>query len=77
MRKALALDLNQLEFQSASEYRPSSIMPKSSANQSQPIYFWRESDSHTGWLSQWYYCPFKDDKNPELIYETAEQYTHH
>ncbi|GFP55931.1 N-glycosidase R617 [Trichoderma asperellum] len=49
-------------------------MPKSSATQSQPIYFWRESDSHTGWLSQWYYCPFKDDKNPEVIYETAEHY---
>ncbi|KAK1246424.1 hypothetical protein MKX08_000226 [Trichoderma sp. CBMAI-0020] len=49
-------------------------MPKSSVTQSQPIYFWRESDSHTGWLSQWHYCPFRDDKNPELIYETAEHY---
>ncbi|KAL7919074.1 hypothetical protein ACQKWADRAFT_302268 [Trichoderma austrokoningii] len=48
-------------------------MPKSAA-QLQPIYFWRGSDSHTGWLSQWYYCPFKDDKDPELIYETAEHY---
>ncbi|PON27631.1 hypothetical protein TGAM01_v203398 [Trichoderma gamsii] len=48
-------------------------MPKS-VNQSQPIYFWRESDSHTGWLSQWYYFPFKDDKDPEVVYDTAEHY---
>ncbi|RFU81552.1 hypothetical protein TARUN_646 [Trichoderma arundinaceum] len=48
-------------------------MPESST-QSQPLYFWRETDSRTGWLSQWYYCPFQDDKNPELIYETAEHY---
>lgn len=38
-----------------------------------PIYFWRETDSETGWLSQWYYCPFKDDKDPSKTYKTAEQ----
>ncbi|KAH6609891.1 hypothetical protein Trco_003237 [Trichoderma cornu-damae] len=46
-------------------------MPESPSH---PLYFWRETDSRTGWLSQWYYCPFRDDKDPELIYETAEHY---
>ncbi|KAL7941217.1 hypothetical protein V8C42DRAFT_335664 [Trichoderma barbatum] len=45
-----------------------------SSNQNEPIYFWRETDSQKGWLSQWYYCPFKDDENPKIIYETAEHY---
>ncbi|OAA40526.1 protein T24A6.7 [Beauveria brongniartii RCEF 3172] len=39
-------------------------------------YFWRESDPELGWLSQWYDCPFRDDENPERIYQTAEQYLH-
>ncbi|ATY65860.1 protein T24A6.7 [Cordyceps militaris] len=38
------------------------------------VYFWRESDPELGWLSQWYYCPFRDDENPERIYPTAEHY---
>lgn len=37
------------------------------------VYFWRESDPELGYLSQWYYCPFRDDKDPEIIYPTAEQ----
>lgn len=37
------------------------------------VYFWRESDPELGWLSQWYYCPFRDDDEPERIYPTAEQ----
>ncbi|PTB65604.1 DUF1768-domain-containing protein [Trichoderma citrinoviride] len=41
---------------------------------SEPIYFWRETDPQTGYLSQWYYCPFRDDKDPNIIYETAEHY---
>lgn len=41
---------------------------------SEPIYFWRETDPQNGYLSQWYYCPFRDDKDPNIIYETAEQY---
>lgn len=45
----------------------------SESRQDQPVFFWRETDSHTGYLSQWYYCPFRDDKNPDRIYETAEQ----
>ncbi|TQV93848.1 protein T24A6.7 [Cordyceps javanica] len=38
------------------------------------VYFWRESDPELGWLSQWYYCPFRDDEHPEIIYPTAEHY---
>ncbi|KAL7914173.1 hypothetical protein GGI35DRAFT_439629 [Trichoderma velutinum] len=45
-----------------------------SSTKAQPLYFWRETDPKTGWLSQWYYCPFKDDKNPAIVYETAEHY---
>ncbi|TQS32440.1 hypothetical protein Golomagni_07242 [Golovinomyces magnicellulatus] len=41
---------------------------------SKAIYFWRESDNKTGWLSQWYYCPFTDDEDPNIIYDTAEHY---
>ncbi|KAL6798189.1 DUF1768 domain-containing protein [Trichoderma sp. SZMC 28012] len=45
-----------------------------SSKQTRPLYFWRETDPKTGWLSQWYFCPFKDDKNPAIVYETAEHY---
>ncbi|PMB72535.1 N-glycosidase R617 [Beauveria bassiana] len=38
------------------------------------VYFRRESDPELGWLSQWYDCPFRDDENPERIYQTAEHY---
>lgn len=39
----------------------------------QPVYFWRETDPQTGWLSQWCYCPFRDDEDPSVVYDTAEQ----
>jgi len=43
--------------------------------QDQPtVYFWRENDPQTGWLSQWYYCPFRDDQDQDKVYKTAEQY---
>ncbi|KAH7131420.1 hypothetical protein B0J13DRAFT_562564 [Dactylonectria estremocensis] len=42
-----------------------------------PLYFWRETDSETGWLSQWYDCPFKDDEDPKKTYKTAEHYMMH
>ena len=48
-------------------------MAEPMSQKDEPVYFWRESDPTTGWLSQWYYCPFRDDKNPELVYDTAEQ----
>jgi predicted NAD-dependent protein-ADP-ribosyltransferase YbiA (DUF1768 family) len=38
-----------------------------------PVYFWRETDPATGYLSQWYYCPFKDDQDEKKTYKTAEQ----
>ncbi|KAK4251223.1 hypothetical protein C7999DRAFT_10993 [Corynascus novoguineensis] len=37
-------------------------------------YFWRETDPVTGYLSQWYPCAFSDDKDPSIIYQTAEHY---
>jgi hypothetical protein len=37
------------------------------------VYFWRETESATGYLSQWYYCPFRDRADPGRIYNTAEQ----
>ncbi|EWY91299.1 hypothetical protein FOYG_08451 [Fusarium oxysporum NRRL 32931] len=39
-----------------------------------PVYFWRETDPATGYLSQWYYCPFKDDQDEKKTYKTAEHY---
>ncbi|KAJ3476131.1 hypothetical protein NLG97_g9222 [Lecanicillium saksenae] len=41
---------------------------------SEGVYFWREIDPELGWLSQWYYCPFRDDEEPDRIYPTAEHY---
>ncbi|KAF7562049.1 hypothetical protein G7046_g2114 [Stylonectria norvegica] len=42
-----------------------------------PLYFWRETHPETGWLSQWYYCPFKDDQDASKTYKTAEHYMMH
>lgn len=38
------------------------------------VYFWKEGNKSLGWLSQWYYCPFKDDKDDKIVYQSAEQY---
>ncbi|OAQ81364.1 hypothetical protein VFPBJ_03948 [Purpureocillium lilacinum] len=43
----------------------------------QPVYFWRETDPQTGWLSQWYYCPFRDDEDPSVVYDTADYMMYH
>ncbi|PTB71899.1 DUF1768-domain-containing protein [Trichoderma longibrachiatum ATCC 18648] len=45
-----------------------------STDQSGPVYFFRETDPETGYLCQWYSCPFRDDKDPNIIYQTAEHY---
>ncbi|KAM0555743.1 hypothetical protein ACHAPJ_006136 [Fusarium lateritium] len=42
-----------------------------------PVYFWRETDPEIGYLSQWYYCPFRDDKDENKTYKTAEHYMMH
>ncbi|KAL2015487.1 hypothetical protein VTK56DRAFT_5376 [Thermocarpiscus australiensis] len=39
-----------------------------------PVYFWRETEPSTGYLSQWYPCAFTDDTNPGIIFKTAEHY---
>ncbi len=40
---------------------------------SSPVYFWRDADPLTGYLSQWYPCAFSDDADPSIVYPTAEQ----
>jgi hypothetical protein len=35
------------------------------------VYFWRETHPTTGYLSQWYDCPFTDDEGK--TYKSAEQ----
>ncbi|KND87557.1 Uncharacterized protein TOPH_07832 [Tolypocladium ophioglossoides CBS 100239] len=49
-------------------------MATSTSSADGPLYFWRETDPATGWLSQWYYCPFRDDEDPSRVYDTAEHY---
>ena len=46
---------------------------KSSLQTDEAVYFWREVDPDFGFLSQWYYCPFTDPKDPSVVYPTAEQ----
>ncbi|KAL2683115.1 hypothetical protein Neosp_007580 [[Neocosmospora] mangrovei] len=48
-------------------------MAESSSSSSNPLYFWRETDPVSGYLSQWYYCPFRDDGDEKKTYKTAEQ----
>jgi len=43
------------------------------SNMDGPVYFWRETGDDRGFLSQWFYSPFPDPKNPDKIYKTAEQ----
>ncbi|KAI1776822.1 hypothetical protein F4818DRAFT_360249 [Hypoxylon cercidicola] len=40
----------------------------------EPVYFWRVSESETGFLSQWYRAPFRDRSDPSRTYPTAEHY---
>ena len=41
---------------------------------SRPVYFWRETEPETGYLSQWYPCAFTDEEG--TVYKSAEQYVH-
>jgi len=50
----------------AQETQPADARPSSA------LYFWRETDPKTGWLSQWYPCAFTD--NDGVVYKTAEHY---
>lgn len=44
-----------------------------SSEEAPPVYFWRETEPETGYLSQWYPCAFTDDQDPSIVYQTAEQ----
>ena len=46
---------------------------KTSLQTDKAVYFWRETDPDFGFLSQWYYCPFRDPEDPSIVYPTAEQ----
>ncbi|KAK1755176.1 hypothetical protein QBC47DRAFT_382960 [Echria macrotheca] len=39
---------------------------------SPPLFFWRETDPSTGWLSQWYQSDFTDSDG--IVYKSAEHY---
>jgi hypothetical protein len=52
------------------EALPSTLDSPSSPS---PVYFWRETEPLTGYLSQWYPCAFTDDTDPSIVYQTAEQ----
>ncbi|KAH8778135.1 hypothetical protein BGZ57DRAFT_758053 [Hyaloscypha finlandica] len=47
------------------------------AEDSSPIYFWREYGEIYGYLSQWYHSPFHTDNDSTIVYQTAEQYMMH
>ncbi|KAK4042461.1 hypothetical protein C8A01DRAFT_33534 [Parachaetomium inaequale] len=53
---------------------PPKPQPNTNDNNTSPVYFWRETDPSTGYLSQWYPCAFSDDTDPSIIYQTAEHY---
>lgn len=46
--------------------------PSAPSSTSPTLFFWRETDPRTGWLSQWYPCAFTDDNG--VVYKTAEQF---
>ncbi|KAL2270870.1 hypothetical protein VTJ83DRAFT_241 [Remersonia thermophila] len=50
------------------------IPTQASGSSSSPVYFWRDTDPLTGYLSQWYPCAFTDDEDPSIVYRTAEHY---
>ncbi|KAM0271911.1 hypothetical protein ACHAQH_008913 [Verticillium albo-atrum] len=39
-----------------------------------PIYFWRESDPESGFLSQWAPTPFPHPTDSSIVFKTAEHY---
>lgn len=49
------------------------VATKTSLKTDKAVYFWRETDPDFGFLSQWYYCPFRDPEDPSIVYPTAEQ----
>ncbi|KAH6651140.1 hypothetical protein F5144DRAFT_589433 [Chaetomium tenue] len=53
---------------------PSAQPQPTTSDDTSPVYFWRETDPQTGYLSQWYACAFTDDTDPTIVYPTAEHY---
>ncbi|KAK4136791.1 DUF1768-domain-containing protein [Trichocladium antarcticum] len=53
---------------------PAAPRPPATNGTDNALYFWRETDPATGYLSQWYPCAFTDDTDPSIVYQTAEHY---
>ena len=55
-------------------------MSTSSLHDSEPIYFWRETEPEYGFLSQWFNAPFQapspgtDQGHEAMAFNTTEQY---
>jgi hypothetical protein len=54
------------------------MVPNFTSSEDGPVYFWRETETPYGFLSQWYTAPFKaptstDDTSP-IYFNTTEQY---
>jgi ribA/ribD-fused uncharacterized protein len=82
----LLLSLQRVDFESTlsnlTACRLTSHMPvmatsSMKAEDSSPIYFWREYGEIYGYLSQWYHSPFHTDNDSTIVYQTAEQYMMH
>jgi hypothetical protein len=72
--------LQQTEFATMTRATPGAVAeaasnPEASAaaadGEDDGIYFWRETEPETGYLSQWWPCDFTDEKG--VVYKTAEQ----
>jgi ribA/ribD-fused uncharacterized protein len=48
--------------------------PSSPSPDSEPIYFWRETEEPYGWMSQWYSFAMRDGSDSTIVYPTAEHY---
>lgn len=51
-------------------------VPTDPTDPTTPLYFWRETDTSTGYLSQWYPRPMTKP-GTKIIYKTAEHYMMH
>jgi len=75
--KQLAAALKTSTSKAGADTVISGASPSVAAPGEGPIYFWRESHPATGYLSQWYACPFHDPQDPSKIYQTAEHFMMH
>ncbi|KAI3331702.1 DUF1768-domain-containing protein [Xylariaceae sp. AK1471] len=75
-RTGKSMPSNKNAQPSPSPVASASITPNPSDPNS-PIYFWRPQETTTGYLSQWFPLPFREETDPSKIYLTAEHYMMH